>query len=68
MPISGQRKLPEGLTDSQVLFLTNIFQTGHSGLKLGDLQGGETTILWESAEQTVDENRGRGMNEGRTYV
>ncbi len=44
----GPRKVPEGLTDEQVLFLTDIFPTGWTGVKWGEPQGGETVAVFGS--------------------
>jgi S-(hydroxymethyl)glutathione dehydrogenase/alcohol dehydrogenase len=41
----GPRKVPEGLSDEQVLFLSDIIPTGYSGLKWADLQPGETVAV-----------------------
>ncbi|MBS0659341.1 MAG: glutathione-dependent formaldehyde dehydrogenase [Verrucomicrobia bacterium] len=42
----GPRKVPDQLTDEQVLFLTDIFPTGYSGLKWADMNGGETVAVF----------------------
>jgi threonine dehydrogenase-like Zn-dependent dehydrogenase len=42
----GPRKVPENLTNEQVLFLTDIFPTGYSGIDWGDLKGGETVAIF----------------------
>lgn len=42
----GPRKVPENLTDEQVLFLTDIFPTGYTGVMWGDLKGGETVAVF----------------------
>jgi S-(hydroxymethyl)glutathione dehydrogenase / alcohol dehydrogenase len=42
----GPRKVPENLTDEQVLFLTDIFPTGWSGIDWAGLKGGETVVIW----------------------
>ena len=39
-------KVPEGLTDEQVLFLTDIFPTGWQGAEYCDIKGGETVAVW----------------------
>ena len=44
----GPRKVPENLTDEQVLFLTDIFPTGYTGIDWGDLKGGETVAIFGS--------------------
>src|SRR4051812_48690544 len=38
----GPRKVPDGLTDEQVLFLTDIFPTGWTAVDWAQLRGGET--------------------------
>lgn len=42
----GPRKVPEGLTDEQVLFLTDIFPTGWAAIDKANLQGGETVAVF----------------------
>ncbi|AKK74555.1 dehydrogenase [Chryseobacterium gallinarum] len=42
----GPRKVPENLTDEQVLFLTDIFPTGYTGVMWGNLKGGETVAIF----------------------
>jgi S-(hydroxymethyl)glutathione dehydrogenase / alcohol dehydrogenase len=42
----GPRKVAESLTDEQVLFLTDIFPTGYSAVKWGELKGGETVAVF----------------------
>ncbi len=42
----GPRKVPEGLTDEQVLFLTDIFPTGWSAIDWAELKGGETVVVF----------------------
>ena len=44
----GPRKVPESLTDEQVLFLTDIFPTGYTGIDWGNVQGGETVAIFGS--------------------
>lgn len=41
----GPRKVPDGLTDEQVLFLTDIYPTGYSAVRWTDLKGGETVVV-----------------------
>lgn len=43
---SGPRKVPEGLSDEQVLFLTDIIPTGYTGLRWAGVQPGETVAVW----------------------
>jgi threonine dehydrogenase-like Zn-dependent dehydrogenase len=42
----GPIKVPEGLTDEQVLFLSDIFPTGYMGADMCDLKGGEVVAVW----------------------
>ena len=42
----GPIKVPEGLTDDQVLFLSDIFPTGYMAADFCDLKGGETVAVW----------------------
>ncbi len=42
----GPRIVPDNLTDEQVLFLTDIFPTGYTGIDWGDLKGGESVAIF----------------------
>jgi S-(hydroxymethyl)glutathione dehydrogenase/alcohol dehydrogenase len=42
----GPRKVPDGLSDEQVLFLTDIFPTGYSGIDWAQMEGGETVAVF----------------------
>jgi threonine dehydrogenase-like Zn-dependent dehydrogenase len=42
----GPFKVPDGLTDEQVLFLSDIFPTGYMAADFCDLKGGETVAVW----------------------
>jgi threonine dehydrogenase-like Zn-dependent dehydrogenase len=42
----GPRKVPGELTDEQVLFLTDIFPTGYTGIDWGEIRGGETVAIF----------------------
>lgn len=42
----GPRRVPPGLTDEQVLFLTDILPTGYSGLRWAELRPGETVAVF----------------------
>jgi len=44
----GPRIVPDNLTDEQVLFLTDIFPTGYTGIDWGGVQGGETVAIFGS--------------------
>ena len=42
----GPRIVPDNLTDEQVLFLTDIFPTGYTGIDWGEVSGGETVLIF----------------------
>lgn len=42
----GPIKVPEELTDEQVLFLSDIFPTGYMGAEMCDIQPGHTIAVW----------------------
>ncbi len=42
----GPLKIPEGLTDEQVLFLSDIFPTGYMGAEMCNIQPGDTIAVW----------------------
>ena len=42
----GPIKVPDGLTDEQVLFLSDIFPTGYMGADLCCIQPGDTIAVW----------------------
>lgn len=42
----GPLKVPAGLSDEQVLFLTDIFPTGYMGAELCDLKPGDVVAVW----------------------
>src|SRR6476646_6912203 len=42
----GPIKVPDGLTDEQVLFLSDIFPTGYQAAEQCDLKGGETVAVF----------------------
>jgi threonine dehydrogenase-like Zn-dependent dehydrogenase len=42
----GPMKVPEGLADEQVLFLTDIFPTGYMGAEMCDIAPGDTIAVW----------------------
>jgi threonine dehydrogenase-like Zn-dependent dehydrogenase len=42
----GPVKVPDGMTDEQVLFLSDIFPTGYMAAEFCDLKGGETVAVW----------------------
>ncbi len=42
----GPVKIPDGLTDEQVLFLSDIFPTGYMGAENCDIHPGDTIAVW----------------------
>ncbi|MDF1503388.1 zinc-dependent alcohol dehydrogenase [Roseisolibacter sp. H3M3-2] len=42
----GPMKVPEGLTDEQVLFLTDILPTGYMGAEMCGIRPGDTVAVW----------------------
>src|SRR5918911_1720111 len=42
----GTIKVPEGMSDEQVLFLSDIFPTGYMGAEMCDIKGGDTIAVW----------------------
>ncbi len=42
----GPRIVPDNLTDEQVLFLTDIFPTGYTGIDWGEVKGGEVVAIF----------------------
>ncbi len=42
----GPMKVPEGMTDEQALFLSDILPTGWQGAEHCDIKGGETIAVW----------------------
>jgi len=42
----GTLKVPEGMADEQVLFLSDIFPTGYMGAEMCDIKEGDTVAVW----------------------
>jgi threonine dehydrogenase-like Zn-dependent dehydrogenase len=42
----GPIKVPQGLTDEQVLFLSDIFPTGYMAAEMCDIKPGDTIAIW----------------------
>ena len=42
----GPLKVPEGLSDDQVLFLSDILPTGYMGAEMCDIEPGDTVAVW----------------------
>lgn len=44
----GPMAIPHGLSDDEVLFLTDIFPTGWTAVEWGEIKGGETVVIFGS--------------------
>ncbi|WP_118975931.1 zinc-dependent alcohol dehydrogenase [Taibaiella koreensis] len=65
----GPRKVPDGLTDEQVLFLTDIFPTGYTGVDWGEIKGGETVAIFGAGPVGIMAAKSaRLRNAGRVIV
>jgi threonine dehydrogenase-like Zn-dependent dehydrogenase len=65
----GPRKVPENLSDEQVLFLTDIFPTGYTGIDWGELQGGETVLIYGAGPVGIMTAKSAWlMNAGRVII
>jgi threonine dehydrogenase-like Zn-dependent dehydrogenase len=42
----GTIKVPEGMDDEKVLFLSDIYPTGYMGAEMCDIKGGDTIAVW----------------------
>jgi threonine dehydrogenase-like Zn-dependent dehydrogenase len=42
----GPLKVPDNLTDEQVLYLSDIFPTGYMGAEMCDIEGGDIVAVW----------------------
>ncbi len=42
----GPIKIPDGFTDEQVLFLSDIFPTGYMGAEICDIKPGDAIAVW----------------------
>lgn len=42
----GPMKIPDGLTDEQVLFLSDILPTGYQAAEMGEIKQGETVVVF----------------------
>ncbi len=65
----GPRKVPDNLTDDQVLFLTDIFPTGYTGVDWAGVQGGETVAIFGAGPVGVMAAKSAWLrNAGRVIV
>jgi threonine dehydrogenase-like Zn-dependent dehydrogenase len=65
----GPRKVPDNLTDEQVLFLTDIFPTGYTGVDWAGVKGGETVAIFGAGPVGVMAAKSAWLrNAGRVIV
>jgi threonine dehydrogenase-like Zn-dependent dehydrogenase len=65
----GPRKVPDNLTDEQVLFLTDIFPTGYTGVDWAGVKGGETVTIFGAGPVGVMAAKSAWLrNAGRVIV
>ena len=65
----GPRKVPENLTDEQVLFLTDIFPTGYTGIDWGQVKGGETVAIFGAGPVGIMAAKSAGLRgAGRVVI
>ena len=65
----GPRLVPDNLTDEQVLFLTDIFPTGYTGIDWGELKGGETVAIFGAGPVGIMAAKSAWLrNAGRVFV
>ena len=65
----GPRIVPDNLTDEQVLFLTDIFPTGYTGIDWAGVKGGETVAIFGAGPVGVMAAKSAWLrNAGRVIV
>lgn len=65
----GPRLVPDNLTDEQVLFLTDIFPTGYTGIDWGEVTGGETVAIFGSGPVGIMAAKSAGLRgAGRVII
>ncbi len=46
-------KVPEGMTDEEVLFLTDIFPTGYQGAEHAEIKAGDIIAIWGAGRSAI---------------
>jgi len=65
----GPRKVPETLSDEEVLFLTDIFPTGYTGIDWGEVKGGETIAIFGAGPVGLMAAKSAWLrNAGRVFI
>lgn len=59
----GPRAVPDGFGDEKVLFLTDIFPTGYSGIDWAGVKGGETVAVFGCGPVGLMRRNARGYGE-----
>lgn len=65
----GPRKVPDTLSDEEVLFLTDIFPTGYTGIDWGEVRGGETVAIFGAGPVGLMTAKSAWLrNAGRVFI
>ena len=65
----GPRLVPDNLTDEQVLFLTDIFPTGYTGIMWGEVKPGQTVAIFGAGPVGTMAAKSAGLfNAGKVIV
>jgi threonine dehydrogenase-like Zn-dependent dehydrogenase len=58
----GPLKVPEGLADEQILFLSDIFPTGYAAVDEAGVMPGDTVAVWAVARSASSRSRAPGCS------
>ncbi len=64
----GPKVIPDGLSDDQVLFLTDIFPTGWSAVKWGKVKGGDTVVIFGSGPVGLMAQKAAWLNGAKRVI
>jgi alcohol dehydrogenase len=64
----GPRKVPDSMTDEQVLFLTDIFPTGWSAIDWAQMKGGETVAVFGSGPVGIMAMKAAWLNGAKRVI
>ena len=65
---TGPKIIPDGLTDDQVLFLTDIFPTGWSAVKWGKVKPGDTVVIFGSGPVGLMAQKAAWLNGAKRVI
>lgn len=68
MANAGPKKIPDELTDEQVLFLTDIFPTGWSAVKWGKVKSGDTVVIFGSGPVGLMAQKAAWLNGAKRVI